>query len=110
MTFYRIKLIIHLDKINQINYISKFVGELLKDKIHHFLHLKVEIKSQYIVITGYTIHSLSNKDNALLWIYLYNGIDAFIHVAYNDFINEVEKDQDNIYINCFAGFMSTYYK
>lgn len=66
MTFYKIKLIIYLDKTYQTNCISNFVGELVKNKTHHFLHLKVEVKSQYIVISGYTLHSVSNNNDYMI--------------------------------------------
>jgi hypothetical protein len=111
MSFYKFNWKISLNQSAYREDILEFVTKLLKNKTHYFLFLKMEIKPNFIYITGYSLVSLSNidDDDCLLWRYIYNSIDIFIEIALNYVINEIENDSKNIiYINCFGKFMSTY--
>lgn len=111
MSFYKFNWKIPLNQSVYREDILEFLTKLLKNKTHYFLSLKMEIKSNYINIIGYSIQSSSNMDDdCLLWSYIYNSIDIFIEIALNYVINEIENDSNNIFfINCFGKFMSTYH-
>ena len=109
MILNKIKWKIYFNKNEDTEYISEFITKLLKNKRNVFLTLKFEIKSDYVKITGYFLHLLSdNDDNCVLWLYLYNNIDVFLQTIFNDKINEIENFSNVFYINCFGRFMSSY--
>jgi hypothetical protein len=113
MNLYRIKWLIPQNSTTGCTEdITKFVTDLVSNKTHYFLFLRIEVKFQYIEITGYSLGSLCSLDNdCILWIYLFNTIDTFLQKVFNNYINQVKsKSQNILYINCFGRFMSTYIK
>ena len=81
------------------------------NKTHHFLYLKLEIKSDFIQITGYSLLSLSDNDgDCVLSVYIYKSIDVFIEIVFNSQLNEIVNESKYIlYIDSFGRFISTYH-
>lgn len=113
MTLYRINFIIDYGIEEYPGDILEFATKLVKDKTHYFLYLRVEIKSGYIKITGYSLSSLWDTDsNGNLWLYILDSINTFIFKVYIDTKYEVGnvKNKNVLYINCFGKVMSTFHK
>jgi hypothetical protein len=98
-------------KIEYSKGINEFITKVIKDKTHYFLYLRVEINGDYLEITGYSLQALSNKDNdSLLYLYIYNSIDVFINIVFNNYADEIDNYSKVVcYINCFERFLFTYH-
>ena len=88
--------------------VENFLSKLVNNNINYFTHLKVVIKPEDLIITGYAIQSPSEYDSVILREFLYNSIDIFLAEYFNDHVNKAEYPKSVLYINSL-GRMFVYY-
>ncbi len=90
--------------------LGKLLSKLVNNNVNYFTHLKVTIKPECIIITGYALQSPSDEYSVILCEYLYSSINIFFLEYFNDHVNKVEDPKSVLYIYSLGKRLAYYCK